>query len=353
MKSLAFSLSFACTLALAVAAAIIWFSGESPLALWEALRASLSSEGLGYTLFYATPFVFTGLSVAVSFHCGLFNIGAEGQLYMGTLAVIATATALPHLPPGLAIPLGILAAGLGGASWGCLAGMLKAWRGSHEVIVTILLNFVAYSIVDYSILYLYRDPVSQSPETLKIPGTFSLNTFDELLSPFSVSLFRSTPANLSLVLGIIVALAVGFFLFRTRWGFELRTVGANARVARFAGMNSALSTILALSLSGGLAGLVGVNEVMGHEHRFIQGFSPGYGFTGVAVALLGRNHPVGVICSALLFGLLHNMSREIEFATTHVSKELSLVIQAIIVLAVATQPFLVSLLKRRSRGRAS
>lgn len=349
MRSILFPILGASLFALAVAALIVYLAGENPMTLIEALKASLSPEGLGYTLFYATPFILTGLSVAVSFHCGLFNIGGEGQLYMGSLAVVFVSTRFSTLPLPLAVLSGVTAALVGGALWGALAGGLKALRGSHEVIVTILLNFIAYAIVDYSILYLFKDPQSQSPETALMPTQFQIPTFDQLLSPLGIQYFKSTPVNLTLLLAILAAAAVWVFLGKTRWGFELRTVGAGQRTARFAGMSVARSTLAALSLSGALSGLVGVNEVMGHEHRFIQGFSPGYGFTGIAVALLGRNHPAGVILSALLFGLLHNMSREIEFATSHVSKELALVLQAILVLAVALAPSIMNQIRRSQR----
>lgn len=333
-----FSTLLALIAAFAAALLLIVASGEPPQTLWATLVTSLSPEGLGYTLYYTTPLIFTGLGVSVGFHCGLFNIGSEGQLYLGSLAVIVIAILFPSLPWPIAIFIGVGAASLGGALWGGLAGGLKAYRGSHEVIVTILLNFVAFAIVDYSILYLYKDPLSQSPETLVVPASYTLSTLSELGEHLGVEYFRSTPANTAFFLALVTAFVAWWFLFRSRTGFELRAVGSSPKVSVFSGIRVNRVIVLATMISGGLSGLVGVNEVMGYEHRLIQGFSPGYGFTGIAVALLGRNHPLGVVLSAFLFGTLHNMSREIEFMTTNMSKELSLVMQAILIGVVALKP---------------
>lgn len=331
----------AVTVAFSAATLLVMAAGEPASALWQAVGISLSSEGLGYTLFYATPLILTGLSVATSFHCGLFNIGGEGQLYIGSLLVIVVATYFPNLPAPIALTLAILGAAAGGFFWGALAGIFKALRGSHEVIVTILLNFIAYAIVDYSILYQFKDPSSQSPETIGVAHAYFLPTLDQIARPFGVLYFQSTPANVSLFLAMASAIGIWVLLQKTRTGFEFRVVGANCMAAKFAGINISRATVMSLGISGGLAGLVGINEILGHEHRLIQGFSPQYGFTGIAVSLLARNHPIGVVFSGLLFGLLHNMSREIEFSTNHVSKELALVMQAILIAAVAAIPGLI------------
>lgn len=325
---------FVCTLFLAVA-------GEDPMLLVRGFASTFFTRfGLGYTLFYATPLVATGLSVALSFRAGLFNIGAEGQLYVGSIAIIIVSHWLPHLPPGVAIPIGILSAFLAGAIWGGIAGVLKAWRGSHEVIVTILLNFVAYSFVDYLLLYPLKNPASQNTETISIPDAYQIPMFDRL--------FPSTAANFAVFLVIAAAIATWLFLYRTTWGYELRAVGLNASAARFAGISVKRMTVLALSLSGGLAGLVGVNEVMGNEHKVLQGFSPGYGFTGIAVSLLAKNHPLAILLSALLFGGLQNSAREIEFLSDKVSKEISFVIQGTLIAFVASEYLIDKLLKHRS-----
>jgi len=325
LLGLALSL-FLCTL-------LVLAIGESPAILWDATKATLFTPfGLGYTLYYATPLIFTGLAVAVAGHCGLFNIGAEGQLYIGAMAIVIVATKVPEIPFWLAIPLGALAGAAGAGLWGAIPGWLKAKRGSHEVIVTILMNFLAYCLVNYLVLYPFRNTEVQNPESLAIPRSFWIPSLQD-----TVGLFAATPVNLTLGLAILAALATYFFLYRTTVGFELRVVGRNARAARFAGISPERNLILAFALSGALAGGVGVNEVMGLQHHLTEGFSPGYGFTGIAVALLARNHPIAVLVSALLFGAIHNGAREIEFLSEKITKELAFVLQGILIACLAAE----------------
>ncbi|MCB0403891.1 MAG: ABC transporter permease [Bdellovibrionales bacterium] len=335
-------------LSLAVCAGLLALLGESPYVLLEALQSTLfTSFGLGYTLFYATPLIFTGLAVAVCFHCGLFNIGAEGQLYVGSVGIIVIGSLFPNLPGALALTFGVAAAFLFGGLWGGIAGFLKAKRGSHEVIVTILLNFVGIALANYLILYPLRNQTVQNPETVELSAPYFLPTLFE-----STGLFESTPVNLALLLAVLTACFMFFFLFRTAWGYELRAVGASNRASEFAGISVGRNTLLAMFIGGGLAGMVGVNEVMGHQHKLVEGFSPQYGFTGIAVALLARNHPIGILLSAVLFGALHNSAREIEFLSDKVSKELSLVLQGLIIAFVASHYLLENTLKRRKKGAA-
>lgn len=353
MKNYLASFCLATTLAIVTAAGIVVAVGESPLVLGDALLAALSVEGIGYSIFYATPMIFTGLSVATSFHCGLFNIGAEGQLYMGSLAIVATLHTIPNLfgpnlPGAIAITLAIACAVLSGSLWGGIAGFFKAWRGSHEVIVTIILNFIAMAIVDYSILYLFKDPISQNPETAEIATHYWIPSLHALLSPMGILFFRATPANSAILLAIACAILLHVYLTKTRLGFEFRSVGHNISAARFSGIRVTWIMATALAVSGGLAAMVGVNEILGSKHRLIQGFSPQYGFTGIAVALLARNHPLGVVATGFLFGVLHNMSRELEFSSSHISKELVLVIQSVLIASVAAGP---SLWKTATRFR--
>ena len=332
--------------ALVFGSLLVFCVGESPKVLFEALYNSLFTPfGLGYSLFYATPLIFTGLAVAVSFHAGLFNIGAEGQLYFGSLSVMALAILFPGLPWWAALPLSVLSASLGGAIVGGFAGFLKAKRGSHEVIVTILLNFISIAIVDYCILFLFRNRDTQNPETVAVGVGYQLPTLSEFTLFDSL---KSTPVNLSLVLAIGLALLVWLFLQKTARGFELRACGENPEASRFAGMSVTKNYFLALALSGALAGLVGINEICGHEHKLIQGFSPQYGFTGIAVALLARNHPIAILFSALVFGTLQNSSRELEFLSNKLSKEISMVLQAILVAFIASR----ALFEERAKKKA-
>lgn len=328
---------------------IVVSAGESPSVLLDALSNTLfTSFGLGYTLFYTTPLVFTGLSVAVAFHCGLFNIGSEGQLYIGSLAVVAVSYLLPNLPGFLTLPMAIFASGLAAGAFGGLAGGMKAYRGSHEVIVTILLNFIAVAFVDYFILHAFRNPESQNPETFVLPPNWRLLPLSSWFG--SLGWFENTPLNSTLLLAVISALLVYFILFHTVWGFELRTVGQNPTAARYAGISVNRNMILAFFIAGALSGFVGVNEVAGNQNRLIQGFSPSYGFTGIAVAMLAKNNPIAIIFSAFLFGAFHNSARELEFASEKISKELSFVIQGTLIAIVAAEHLLKKVITGRKKG---
>lgn len=326
------------TIAALAAIGIVLFAGESLSVLTEALHNTVgTSYGLGYTLFYTTPHIFTGLAVAVAFHCGLFNIGAEGQLYMGSLAVVIVAALFPAMSPWLGLPLVMVAIFLIAGGFAGIAGFLRAFRGSHEVIVTILLNFIAYAIVDYFILHVFHDPNSPNPETFTMGDGYRLSLLSDWAKRFGLTWFDTTPVNSSLGVALAACAVVYVLLFHTTWGFELRTVGRNPLAARYAGISVSRNMVLAFVLSGGLAGMVGLNEVMGNQYRLTQGFSPMYGFTGIAVAMLARNHPIGIIFSAFLFGFFHCASREIEFASDKISKEMSSVLQAVLISVVASE----------------
>jgi ABC-type uncharacterized transport system permease subunit len=320
----------AAALGLALGLALTWVAGENPWHVLCVLAKGAFGSGydFGMTLFYTTPLVFTGLSVAVAFHAGLFNIGAEGQLTLGALA----AAAVGAIWPALAWPLAPLFAGLAaiaaGTLWGAIPGWLRARRGSHEVINTIMLNFIAAGLASYVALYLLKNPASQNPETRPVGTGYSIHQF---------GLFGGAPVSLALPLALLAADAVWVLLWRTSLGFEIRAVGQSESAARAAGIDPGRIRIVALALAGGLAGLVGIGEVLGNAGRFKVGFSPEYGFMGIAVALLGRNQPGGVLGAALLFGALHKGTAELDLETEHVTRELSLVLQALIILAVSAE----------------
>jgi simple sugar transport system permease protein len=295
------------------------------------------------TLFYATPLIFTGLSVAVAYHAGLFNIGAEGQLTLGALAAAAVGAVWPRLWSPLAPVLAGLAAILAGTLWGAIPGWLRARRGSHEVINTIMLNFVAAGLASYVALYVLKNPNSQNPETRPIGAGYLIHKF---------SIFGGAPVSLALPLALLAAILVWVFLWRSVLGFELRAVGHSESAARAAGIDPGRIRIIAMCLAGGLAGLVGVGEVLGYAGKFKVGFSPEYGFIGIAVALLGRNQPAGVVAAALLFGALHKGAAALDLETERVTQELSLVLQALIILSVSAEG-LWSWLKRREPKLAS
>ena len=315
---------------LAVGLGVTWIAGESP---WHILRilgksAFGSSYDFGMTLFYSTPLILTGLAVAVPFRAGLFNIGAEGQLTLGALAAAAVGALWPGLPWPVAPALAGLAAILAGTIWGAIPGWLRAKRGSHEVINTIMLNFVAAGLASYVTLYLLKNPDSQNPETRPIGAGYLIQQF---------GVFGGAPVSMALPLAVVASVLVWVLLWRTVLGYEMRAVGQSEAAARAAGINPGRMRIIALSVGGGLAGLVGVGEVLGNAGKFRLGFSPEYGFMGIAVALLGRNQPAGVIAAALLFGALHKGTADLDLETEHVTRELSLVLQALIILSVSAE----------------
>ncbi len=317
-------------LGLALGLAVTWVAGENPVnVLRVILRSAFGSRyDLGMTVFYATPLLFTGLSVAVAFHAGLFNIGAEGQLTVGALAAAAIGALLPGCSAPWAPLLAGLAAFIAGIFWGAIPGWLRARRGSHEVINTMMLNFIAAALASYVTICLLKNPASQNPETRPIGADFRLAQF---------AFFGGAPVGPALLLAAAVTLAIWFLLWRTAVGFELRAVGQNEAAARTAGINVSAIRLFALSLAGGLAGLVGVGEVMGSAGKFRLGFSPDYGFIGIAVALLGRNQPLGIVAAAFLFGALHKGTADLDLETVHVTRDLSLVLQALVILCVSAE----------------
>ena len=320
----------AVALGLALGLGVTRIAGESPWHVLQILWKSAfgSNYDFGMTLFYSTPLILTGLAVAVPFQAGLFNIGAEGQLTLGALAAAAVGAVWPALPWPLAPVLATLAAILAGTIWGAIPGWLRARRGSHEVINTIMLNFIAAGLASYVTLYLLKNPDSQNPETRPIGTGYLIHQF---------GVFGGAPVSLALPLAIIAAVLVWVLLWRTVLGYEMRAVGQSEPAARAAGINPGRIRIIAMSVAGGLAGLVGVGEVLGNAGKFRLGFSPEYGFIGIAVALLGRNQPVGVVASALLFGALHKGAADLDLETEHVTRELSLILQALIILSVSAE----------------
>jgi len=338
----------AVALGLSVGLGVTWVAGENPWHVFIILGKGAFGSGydFGMTLFYATPLIFTGLSVAVAFQAGLFNIGAEGQLTLGALAAAAVGAVWPGLWSPLAPVLAGLAAVLAGALWGAIPGWLRARRGSHDVITTIMLNFVAAGLASYVALYVLKNPDSQNPETRPIGAGYLIPKF---------GIFGGAPVSLALPLAVLAAILVWVLLWRTVLGFEMRAVGQSESAARAAGIDPGRIRITAMCLAGGLAGLVGVGEVLGNAGKFRVGFSPEFGFIGIAVALLGRKHPAGVVAATMLFGALPKGAMALDLETEHVTQELSLVLQALIILSVSAEGLwsrikgLWSQMKRRER----
>ena len=287
----------AVVLALAAGGVLIAAVGQSPLEVYGLLlgQAFGTGYGLGQTLFKATPLVFSGLSVALAFRTGLFNVGAEGQMYLGGFAA-ALVGAYVGLPAPLLLPAALLAAALAGAVWGAIPGALKARFGAHEVINTIMLNFIAFALVAWWGRTLFEPATVRTREVARAAVVPRLGTL--------VPWLEGSPANLTLLLGVLLAAGLGAYLFRTRRGYELRVLGLNPGAAEYAGVRTGRAQVQAFAQAGALAGLGGVSYVLGYKHFFEQDFTAGAGYMGIAVALIGRNHPFGVVVAALFFGAL-------------------------------------------------
>jgi len=316
---------------------LILLIGDNPLEAYGLLFGSAFAwpVGIGYTLFYATPLIFTGLAVLVAFRCGLLNIGAEGQLYIGAFATAWVGITFANLSPWLLIPLCFIAAILGGGIWGAIPGVLKARFGSHEVINTIMLNFIAVILLSYFTQYHYKTPGDPIMQTVPIGQGAHIARLGKVIP----SLPEFIPLNVAFVLALICCGLVYLFLWRTKWGYELRATGTNPSAAEYGGISVRKQIIVAMTISGSLAGMVGINEVLGYRYRYYDGFSDNYGFTGIAVALLGRNHPVGVVISALLFAILQRGGIPVDAFTEHVTKDIVQVLQGTIILFVAAEAF--------------
>jgi simple sugar transport system permease protein len=321
-------------LALGVAGLIVLAVGVDPRdAVGVMLAGALGdTEAIGYTLYYATNFVFTGLAVALAFHAGLFNIGGEGQAYLGGLGAGLVALGFDHaLPPALLLPLAIAAAAGFGAAWAAVPGWLQAYRGSHIVVTTIMFNFIAAALMVYLMVDVLIAPGSMSPESREFADTARLPFVHELLGRLGIAIAPS-PLNLSALGAALCCVAVWGLLWHTPWGFDLRTMGHNPGAALYAGVDTRRLTVVVLCLSGALAGGVGINEIVGVQHRLILDFTAGYGFGGIAVALMGRNHPVGVVLASLLFGALAQGGAELAFAFPSVTHDMIVVIQGLVIL---------------------
>ncbi|MEM0921746.1 MAG: ABC transporter permease [Pseudomonadota bacterium] len=321
-------------LAFFVAGLVVALIGEDPFRALSVMVAGafVYDGGLGYTLYYTTNFIFTGLAVAVAFQAQLFNIGGEGQAYLGGLGAILVCLALDAVLPGLLlIPLAIAGAALLGAAWAAIPGYLQAWRGSHVVITTIMFNFIAAGLM-VSLLAGPLQRVGQSsPQTREIGESAQL--------PFLHDIWRglgfeatTTPLNLSFPLALLACLGVWLMIWRTRWGYALRALGASEPAAEYAGIPVRRMILVAMLISGALAGCMAVNEILGAQHKMVLNFTAGYGFTGIAVALMGRTHPVGIILASLLFGALYQGGSELDFEFRTITREMVLMIQGLIIL---------------------
>ncbi len=323
--------------ALLVTALVVRLIGENP---WECLqilvRGALGWDGNGgggYTLFYATGYIFTGLAVATAFHAGLFNIGGEGQMYVAGLGATLVCFAFDKvLPAPVMIPLAMLGAVAFGAAWAFLPGYLQARRGSHIVVTTIMFNYIAASLMSYMIGHVLVDNGAfNSTSTRELGSVAWIPSMQEIAAKVGIELTR-TPLNGMLFLAVISLFVFWLVVWRSRWGFELRTVGINEKAAGYAGINVTKVIVVAMCVSGALAGLAAINEVLGSSHRLNVSFPNGVGFVGIGVALMGRNHPVGVALSALLFGALTQGGAELSMEKQAITSEMIIFIQGLIIL---------------------
>ncbi len=331
-------------LAAVVGDVLILTFGQSPGAVYKLLLEGTwgNAYGFGQVLYKATTLVFTGLAVGLGLRAGLFNIGAESQLAAGGFCAALVGLLLPAgIPSLLCLPLYILAAAIGGGVVGAVPGVLKARFGAHEVIVTIMLNFIVLALLNY-----LTSAKVHVPDTLHTPELKSgaLPRLGDFFAPF-----HGSAANATILLAVAAALALGWYLFRTRRGFELRAVGLQPAAAEYAGVDVASVTWRALALSGAIAGVGGLNYVIGYKHYYEDGFATGAGFLGIAVALVGRNHPGGIVIAALLFATLSQGGLAVNAL---VPKQMVDVLQAVVILAVAVSVPEVRRLLRGARRRS-
>ncbi|WP_305822488.1 ABC transporter permease [Massilia brevitalea] len=316
--------------ALLVAALVIHLLGESPIESMKILidSAVINPEGLAYTLFYASTFIFTGLAVSIAMKAGLFNIGAEGQMYFGGLGLTLAVLAFDNtLSPWLLIPLAMVGAAVFGALWAFLPGYLQARRGSHVVVTTIMFNFIAASLMNFIIVKYLIPEGEQNPASRVFADSAMLPTLNTWF-PF----FGDTPLNIGFLVAIAALVIYGVVVSRSTWGYQLRATGLNQHAAHYAGVRISRMIIVAMLISGALAGLASVNSIMGSTHYLSLNFPAGAGFIGIAIALMGRQHPVGIFLSSVLFGALIQGGFDLSLEKPNIPVETFVFIQGLIIL---------------------
>ena len=312
---------------------VILAIGEDPIAAVKLMvKGALGSTyGWGYTLYYATNFMFTGLAVSVAFHARLFNIGGEGQAMMGGLGVALACLFIPWPHWTLALLGAIVLAGAFGAIWAAIPAYLQAKRGSHIVITTIMFNFIAAAVLNYMLVNVLRPQGSMDPATARFPDAVNLPTLHDILGLVGVNFSKAAPANVSLLVAMVACVLVWLLIWRTKLGYEIRAYGHSESAAKYAGSSPVKLTMIAMIISGALAGMMAINNVMGEAERLVLNATEGAGFIGIAVALMGRSHPLGVFVAAILFGFLYQGGAELALWTS-IPRELIVVIQALVIL---------------------
>jgi ABC-type uncharacterized transport system permease subunit len=321
--------------ALLVGAIVLAVTGYSPIEAYGAVLTGAFGDiyGIGQTFTQATPIIFTALAFLFSYKCGLFNIGAEGQLLVGGFVAAIVGISAPGLPMFIHLPLALIAGAAGGALWGFFPGVLKAKLGANEVITTLMLSYVALYITSYMVNYPFKAP-GMVPQTILITPSAEL---PGILPP--------TQLSASFIIALVSAGTVAFLLERTTIGYEIRAIGLNKKAAESGGIDIKKGIILALVISGALAGLGGAGEILGVHHRYIDGFSPGYGWDGLAVALIGGLNPYGAIIAAVFLGALRSGGQAMS-RSTGVPLDIVFVLQALVILFVAAPRLIRYLLKK-------
>ena len=318
----------------------------NPVRVLEALRAGEAREirmalnPFLESLVQSTPYIFAGLAVALGFRAGLFNIGVEGQLFIGAACATFVGYAVKGLPPYIHMPLAFLAGALGGAFWGFIPGWLKAKTGAHEVINTIMMNWIAFRLTEWLLT---------GPMTRPNAGGMPISPLIEKSAEIPQFFGPPIRFNLGFFIALVIAWLIWFLLFKTTWGLDLRTVGANPRAAKYAGLSTVRTIIIGMSLSGALAGMAGAVQVLAVNRSMAIGLSSGYGFDSIALALIGGNHPLGVVLASILFGTLRNGATRM-MVTSQIPIDIVDVIQAFILMFVAAPAIIRSLYRLKKKG---
>ena len=320
-------------IALFISALVVLYIGENPIdAMSLMIKGAIgNSYGWGYTLYYATNFIFTGLAVSIAFHARIFNIGGEGQAMLGGLGVALVCLMVPWPHWFISLPVAVIGGALFGAAWAAIPAYLQAKRGSHIVITTIMFNFIASALLVYLLVNVLKVPGSMAPETARFPEGARLPTGHDMLGWLGVKFSKSPPVNISLLVAILSCFAIWFLIWKTKLGYEIRAFGHSESAAKYAGISPVKIIMVTVLISGALAGLMGINSVMGESERLVLDSVQGAGFIGIAVALMGRSHPFGVFLAAILFGILYQGGAELAMWTS-IPRELIVVIQALVIL---------------------
>jgi ABC-type uncharacterized transport system permease subunit len=290
-----------------------------------------SSRAWGYTLYYATNFIFTGLAVAVAFHARMFNIGGEGQALLGGVGVAVACLYIPWPHWTLALLGAIVLSGIFGAVWAAIPAFLQAKRGSHIVITTIMFNFIAYSLINHLLVNVMKPAGVMEPATASFPEAAHLPNFHDILGLVGIDFAMDAPANIAFFVALLACLFLWALIWRTRIGYQIRQFGESESAARYAGVSPTKIIMISMILSGMFAGMMSINNVMGEAERLVLNSAEGAGFIGIAVALMGRNHPVGIVLAAILFGFLYQGGTQLSIQA-QIPKEMVVVIQSLVIL---------------------